>query len=347
MAKQLTKLVKPGVSAKNIAALLQSKGRYGDTILAHITPKEAALLKKRGGSGTINPDTGLPEFYNSDDMPDEGQSIPTDFGDEPQQQAAADTAQTYPVQDTSGSDAYQYQDTYGGYPFEQAAQPAMDQTQAETARLGAAPYQPEMQAYAGGVTPTGEYAAEEARLARQEAAIPTEVPKQKGLQELLGSSTLQKLGLAGLQTIPAALMGRKAAQQAAQTKAEQQQIASPYQQMGRQLQAQTQAGQLTPVSQQALEAARAQSAQQVQQRGGVGAMQAQMSMERFRQQLLQNQMDYALKLTNIGDQIALGAIKSGMQSDQYVSGLTSNFMNNLFKNVLQPTQPETTQGTPQ
>jgi hypothetical protein len=41
---------------------LASYGRDGDTMLAHINPEEAALLKARGGSGTINPDTGLPEY---------------------------------------------------------------------------------------------------------------------------------------------------------------------------------------------------------------------------------------------------------------------------------------------
>ena len=44
---------------------LASKGRYGDTMLAHINPQEAALLKARGGAGTINPQTGLPEFYGA------------------------------------------------------------------------------------------------------------------------------------------------------------------------------------------------------------------------------------------------------------------------------------------
>jgi len=44
---------------------LASKGRYGDTMLAHINPEEAALLKSRGGAGTINPKTGLPEFYQT------------------------------------------------------------------------------------------------------------------------------------------------------------------------------------------------------------------------------------------------------------------------------------------
>ncbi len=43
-------------------------GRFGDTILAHINPKEAALLKARGGSGTINPMTGAMELANREDF---------------------------------------------------------------------------------------------------------------------------------------------------------------------------------------------------------------------------------------------------------------------------------------
>jgi len=48
---------------KTLAKELQSKGRYGDTVLAHINPQEAGILKALGGSGTINPDTGLPEYF--------------------------------------------------------------------------------------------------------------------------------------------------------------------------------------------------------------------------------------------------------------------------------------------
>ena len=51
------------VSLKPIAKELQRYGRNGDTILAHITPAEARMLKRRGGSGTRNPVTGLPEFF--------------------------------------------------------------------------------------------------------------------------------------------------------------------------------------------------------------------------------------------------------------------------------------------
>ena len=48
---------------KSIAQELQDYGRGGDTMLAHINPQEAAMLKAMGGSGTINPDTGLPEYF--------------------------------------------------------------------------------------------------------------------------------------------------------------------------------------------------------------------------------------------------------------------------------------------
>lgn len=47
----------------DVASYLASQGRNGDTMLAHITPVEARLLKSMGGSGTINPRTGLPEFF--------------------------------------------------------------------------------------------------------------------------------------------------------------------------------------------------------------------------------------------------------------------------------------------
>jgi hypothetical protein len=50
------------INAKTISKELAKMGRGGDTMLAHITPEEASLLRKRGGSGTINPNTGLREY---------------------------------------------------------------------------------------------------------------------------------------------------------------------------------------------------------------------------------------------------------------------------------------------
>ena len=68
MANNLAKVLKtdmPRLPLRKAAEELRKKGRGRDTMLAHITPREAARLKAEGGSGTINPDTGLPEFDDS------------------------------------------------------------------------------------------------------------------------------------------------------------------------------------------------------------------------------------------------------------------------------------------
>jgi hypothetical protein len=48
-------------------------------MLAHINPQEASLLKALGGSGTINPDTGLPEYF-WDEVVDDFLGIDDDGG---------------------------------------------------------------------------------------------------------------------------------------------------------------------------------------------------------------------------------------------------------------------------
>jgi len=57
------------------AERLRREGRNGDTMLAHINPREAEMLRRAGGSGTINPATGLPEFFLDDLFEDLGDVI--------------------------------------------------------------------------------------------------------------------------------------------------------------------------------------------------------------------------------------------------------------------------------
>ena len=52
------------VAAKRVAAA----GRGGDSQLAHVNPREAEMLKRMGGSGTINPNTGLREYKDDGDF---------------------------------------------------------------------------------------------------------------------------------------------------------------------------------------------------------------------------------------------------------------------------------------
>jgi len=52
-----------GEDGQGVGDLLAAKGRNGDSMVAHINPQEAQLLQSVGGSGTINPETGMPEFF--------------------------------------------------------------------------------------------------------------------------------------------------------------------------------------------------------------------------------------------------------------------------------------------
>jgi hypothetical protein len=68
-------------------------------------------------------------------------------------------------------------------------------------------------------------------------------------------------------------------------------------------------------------------------------------VEAFRQQLLQGQYDYGLKLSGIADNIITGAIKTGLQADQYVSKLTTDYFGNMARIMAGvPNQP--TPGAP-
>jgi len=82
MAKNLSKLLKAQMPSSpkisDIAELVRRHGRGRDTVLAHITPKEAALLKARGGRGSRNPHTGLLEFDDFTDF-----TAPTTFSETP------------------------------------------------------------------------------------------------------------------------------------------------------------------------------------------------------------------------------------------------------------------------
>ena len=76
--------MKPGgeseFALKAAAQMVRAQGRNGDTVLAHISPTEAALLDKVTDGGSINPATGLPEFFIGDMFGELGSSL-TSLGD--------------------------------------------------------------------------------------------------------------------------------------------------------------------------------------------------------------------------------------------------------------------------
>jgi hypothetical protein len=142
---------------------------------------------------------------------------------------------------------------------------------------------------------------------------------------------IENLALGGLQALPGIIASRNAARQGQRAREEMQAMAEPYRQRGQELLAQAQSGALSPAEQQQLQAMQARIAQGVAGRGGVGAEQAQVQLEAFRQQILQNKYDLGLKVSGIADQIATGAIKAGLEADQYVSELTGNYFSNAMQ----------------
>ena len=315
-----------GTDLASIAKLLRSKGRGKDTILAHITPKEAALLKRRGGSGSTNPNTGLPEFDDSvdsapiDQAPIDQAPQPIDQAPQPIDQAPQPQnfdPQNYDPFGGGGSPVYK------GDPNQPTPTYAGGGAGATTFGAGGgASIDPNLPGAATALEPvtplvdTGDKTPVKPGGGKDPFAMPS-----------LGD--LGKLGLAGALGAYGASQARRGSAQTQAATAQQQQIAAPYQQQGQQLIAQAQAGQLTPTSQQALEAAKAQLAQSQSNRGGVGAQQSANQIANIYQTFLDNQYKYGLQVMQIGDNISLGAIKSGLQLDQQLQTSTNNFYSQL------------------
>ena len=297
-----------GGGSRQIARLLQAKAPPNH-ILAYITPEEADLLEARGGSGKEDPNTGIPTFQ-VEEPPVDLVAPPTDMGG-----AAEDTTGAFDF--GAGGETYSPFVDYGFGPLNQPLQaPPVLNELGQPAVLEAP--QP-LRAETGLREPT---AADRAPAAG-------------------GDDFLKRLALAGITGLFGARQARSAQRQGQAAAEEQRALGRPYQEQGRQLQAAAQRGELSPVAQQSLQALRARMAQGAQARGGVGAAQAMQQVEAFRNQLLQQQFDFGLKLAQIGDQYAAGAIKTGLQADQYVNQLTGSFFNNIARTLFsQPAQQQ-------
>ena len=341
----LKNMTRVGADVRQIARLLQAKAPENH-MLAYITPEEAQLLRDRGGSGMPDPQTGVPSFAPVSEYYDTGNPV-YDFGDvraEPAPQltslpsVASVEAQAPAQEDVSvvPQDYFSMRDaSYGmqpGQTFEPyGIQPDKTFTQPYLQGQG-------FQAGSNLLYPTPQFPTT-ISVPQPEAPQTPKIPEDIGLMERLSKvtgmkeETLARLGLGGIQAILGERAARKAAEQGQRGRQEMEALAAPYLQKGAELQRQAQAGELTPVARQQLQAAQAQAAQAASARGGVGAQQSAARVEAIRNQLLQRQNDYGMKLTSIGDQIALGAIRTGLQADQYANQLTSSYFNNIIRTV--------------
>jgi len=376
MTKQIAKLLKAtfqeSSDLKQIAKELAGKGRGGDSMLVHITPKEAYMLKNAGGAGTINPDTGLLEFYDggfklSDyadfDAPNVSTggygssrtaSVPTpeisqiDSYAEARQPLSYEALQNKAAQQYSGGTSAQYPgiayrpveagDVYEGSPFGTSVEfpygmssfPSLARARQEPPPLAAAPgdgFTPVVRSldvptpYGPG-SPT-EYGFEPMSLSERVKST------------LTSPRVLENITMGGLAALPGIIASRNAAKQGQRARADMEKMATPYRQRSAELLAQAQSGELSVAEQQQLQAMQARIAQGAAGRGGPGAEQALNQLEVFRQQLLTDKYRLGLQVAGIADQIATGAIKAGLQADQYVSELTGNYFSNAMQMAMQ------------
>ena len=342
MAKEIARLLQTEFTTNvkalpMIAKLLQSQGRRGDKILAHITPKEAEKLKKEGGSGTINPKTGLPEYYEEGDI-----GVYDSSGQEMSpQEVAASYPDLYPggqlpaegqaTQFAPGVVSTDYGSTYPGIvpsyiPMERYAAP-------QPIEAGTMP-----RAIAPRLAPVEDRSVLTER-------TPEESPWEKFTknmtpQEKRNLAIRSALGIGG--GLLAGLQGRTAIKQAQQAKSEIGALGTQQQQIGKQMQEAALRGELTPANRQRIQAAQAQLAPKY--RSGTSqpsdVMRNQMLLENMRQQLLDTQYNAGLRIAQIGDEYALRAIQTGLTQDRAASAAMKAFSGALTGFMgMQPNQP--------
>ena len=376
MANTLSKSL--GLNLADLAEMIRSKGRGKDTILAHITPKEAALLKKRGGRGSRNPYTGLLEYDDGEDFggasvdvgpapnipaPDVNVAAPDVSVPAPDVGSVSQDPNYYGVPD--GGQYQPYVDPSAGYTGpdfstmpDQAASQVAPAGQ-DYSQFGSTLYPPNAQGiptqltpeqaaaaypklYPGGVlptdgqetvyTPTGDsYYRDVTPIAKAPGAA-TKDGKPTDYSGLL--SQLLRLGLGagtayGLTRGVAQPAAKTAADQAQQAKNDRLAIATPYHNIGKGLINQAQAGDLSASNIQAVKAARAMAAQNISRTGGVGVLQGANSIADLEARLLDNQLTEGIKIANIGDNYAIGAIQAGQAADTALAQSQANFANQL------------------
>ena len=305
-----------GIDMAGLAQLIRSQGRGRDTVLAHITPREAALLKAAGGSGTINPVTGLPEFQEEFGPTYEELGYTPPDVQAPEIDYSSYEAATGPVQ-------------LGG--------PQFDFSQLDIG-FGPGQFTPEVQPQdIQGMGPEQFARAVPTPSELVQAQQPSFLERgAEAIKERIGKATLEDVlrvgGMAGLGVL-GAQRSRTGQRQAQQLQSDLQAMAQPYYQTGAEYIQRGQTGSLLPAQQQQLDAMRAQARQQQTRAGtttGTMAAQSEAAIARqadlFRQQLI----DYGFKLTGIADQITKGAIQAGYSASQDAQNAAAKFYQAMF-----------------
>ena len=240
-------------NAHELAEKIRMLGRGRDTVLAHITPKEAELLRRLGGSGKLNPNTGLPEFQD-------------DYGDEQSFEESADN-----------------QDLDQGNVFFEGITPTGEMVP-DYNEIFNRTIEPEARQQAPGI----DFMAEQAALPAEMRGLPIERPVLGGIQlppqteptvtgriedVLRGAKetaekypTLTRIGVGGASALGQALMARRGRREAEAMAGRERTAGAPFRTAAEEATVRASAGGMTPQEQRAFEAAQARARQGLSQR---------------------------------------------------------------------------------
>lgn len=325
-------------SAQELAEMLRQMGRGNDTVLAHITPQEAELLLRMGGSGTINPNTGLPEFQDEDiydlDIPGAGGTVA--------EQQAQIQAGYYDPSTYTGS---QYSSGGGAQVF------PVETPQIQSTPIGQPSFVPQSVSADLPRSFLPPDALQEMATAEQFAAEPSDgrsfetgsaIERQlQGLEGRLRRNPLAtQLGVGLAQALlarqdakPLKAQSRLLQEQAARTRA-----------MATEAQARAAGGGLTAAEQRALQIAQARARAALGSRGmGEGSAAAGiLSSQEQRQRAIAKEealREYAT-LMGIADQSTLQAAQLDLQRNQYLGNLAAQVLAGIVTRPQQPAPPK-------
>jgi hypothetical protein len=338
-------------NAQELAELLRQMGRGPDSMLAHITPEEAQMLLESGGSGTMNPMTGLPEFVPSADNDYRAQILASESPDyygtsQTGFNQALEAAEQIPFERMTPRQQYDMPQELGNNllgGFEYTGGQGLKQFQTD--------FGPQF-------TPGGKFVgmtrlptespAETLRLQEyaQSLRTPQEVQPsvldrlrgglqsaETGYQEFTQSyPMLSRLLTTGAASLPSLLAARSARREGGAAADELRALGAPLRQEAENLRRQALTGGLTPQQARQEEARRASMRQAASTRGATSGTQQAMienTLARERAGLSETNLNNAIKQLNLANAYDEAAIRAKLQSDVQTANVLANILGNL------------------
>jgi hypothetical protein len=340
-------------NARELAETLRQMGRGPDTMLAHITPEEAQMLLEAGGSGRINPQTGLPEFQPEDDYLAQlrASEAPGYYGtSQTGFNQAIEAAEQIPFEQMTPRQQYDMPQVLG------------DQLMGGFEYTGEQDLQRFPRDFGPQYTPGGEFMgvtrlpmetpAESLRLQEYAQGLRTPQEVQPTLLDRLKGGLqsaetgyrefrqqypmLERLLSTGAASLPAILQARRARREGSRAAEELRALGRPLREQGEALRQQALTGGLTPQQARQQEARRAQLRQSAAGRQTTTGTQEAMienSLARERAGLAEVNLNNAIKQLNLANAYDEAAIRAKLQSDAAAGDLLASIMGDLVRST--------------